>query len=188
MTQDELAVNAELLKDIMPAYPDWPKPGVLFRDIQGILLVPALRRKAQESLIEILPKEKGGYAFDSIICFDARGFIFGSPLADAANVPMVLARKPKKLPGDTVQQTYGTEYSNDAIEVQISAIKPGQRVLIHDDLLATGGTSEAAALIIQKLGGIVAGFHYLIELEGLPGRKLLSKYCTDDKIVSLIKY
>jgi adenine phosphoribosyltransferase len=189
MSTEHLNERIELLKESMRTIPDWPRPGVNFKDIQSILLDPVLTKMACDCLVEILPQnESGAFDFDSILAFDSRGFIFGFYLAKVAGVPLILARKKGKLPGQTIRQEYHTEYSIDTIEVQVGAIKPGSKILVHDDLLATGGTSGAAKEIITKCGAEIAGYHYLMELEFLPGRKNLSKHTSSGKIHSLIKY
>lgn len=165
---------------------NWPKEGVAFKDIQSILEVPALSQQAERGLKALLPYKDGHFDFDAILAFDARGFLFGYQLARAASVKMIMARKPGKLPGECITQDFEKEYGKESIQVQAGLIKPGDRVMIHDDVLATGGTAEAAAKIITGCGGIVAGFNFLIELENLGGRVVLNKYVADSDIASLL--
>lgn len=179
----------EVLKIEIATFNDWPKKGVNFKDIQSILYNPKLASLTSEYLAELLPKSHSNkFLFDKILCFDARGFLYGFDLARTANVPMILARKPGKLPGDVITQSFEKEYGMDEIQVQAGLIKPGDRILIHDDLLATGGTASAAAEIILKCDAKIAGFHFIMDLEFLPGRELLRKYVPDSDIISLIKF
>ena len=126
--------------------------------------------------------------FNKILCFDARGFLFGFDLAKSSKTAMILARKPGKLPGEVITQTFQKEYGLDEIQVQKDLIKPGDNVLIHDDLLATGGTAAAAAEIILKCGAEIAGFNFIMDLSFLPGRKVLQKYVDDSKIKALLTF
>lgn len=183
------------LKSKIATYPNFPDPNVNFKDIQSILYDPELSSETLHFLTELLPKDLAGdYAFNKIICFDARGFLFGFSLASVAFVPMVMARKPGKLPGEKVSQTFKKEYKADngkefeTIQIQKGLINPGDRVLIHDDLLATGGTASAAAEIVKKCGAEIIGFHFVMDLTFLPGRSVLQKYVSDDRIISLVKY
>lgn len=179
----------KLLSDEIKTFPDWPQKGVNFKDIQSILFKPELANMTAKYLKEILPKnEDGTYEFNKILCFDARGFLFGFDLAKASNAPMILARKPGKLPGEVITQTFEKEYGLDEIQVQADLIKPGDRILIHDDLLATGGTAGAAAEIILKSGAEIAGFNFIMDLSFLPGREILKKYVDNSKIQALLTF
>lgn len=185
----------KFLKKKIKTFYNFPEPKVKFKDIQSILCDPELSSETLHFLKQLLPRDQAGdHAFNKIVCFDARGFLFGFSLASAAFVPMIMARKPGKLPGKVVSQTFKKEYKADGgkqfetIQVQKGLIQPGDRVLIHDDLLATGGTASAAAEIIKKCGAEIIGFHFVMELTFLPGREILRKYVSDDKIVSLVKY
>jgi adenine phosphoribosyltransferase len=178
----------ELLKKKITTFPNWPKEGVNFKDIQSILFQPELAKLTAYYLKDILPKEEKEYAFNKILCFDARGFLFGFDLAKESNVPMILARKPGKLPGEVITQTFEKEYGVDEIQVQAGLIVKGDRVLIHDDLLATGGTAGAAAEIILKCGAEIAGFNFIMDLSFLPGRKVLQKYVSNEKIEALLTF
>ncbi len=179
----------KILKEEIKTFPDWPEKGVNFKDVQSILFNPELALVTSHYLQELLPKkDSNSFLFNKILCFDARGFLFGFDLAKASNTPMILARKPGKLPGEVVTQTFEKEYGLDEIQVQAGLINPGDKVLIHDDLLATGGTAGAAAEIILKCGAEIAGFNFIMDLSFLPGRKVLQKYVHDSKIQALLKF
>ncbi|MCR4752639.1 MAG: adenine phosphoribosyltransferase [Eubacterium sp.] len=160
------------LKDYVISIPDFPEPGIIFRDITGIL-------QSAEGLhmaIDQLQKELDGVEFDMIAGAEARGFIFGMPLAYNLGKPFIPVRKKGKLPRETVQQTYDLEYGTATIEIHKDAIKPGQKVVLVDDLIATGGTIKAAANLIESLGGEVVKILFVMELAGLNGRKVLEGY------------
>ncbi len=162
----------EDIKSKIRAVPNWPKQGIMFRDITTLLKDPEGLKLACDRLYEHY-KDKD---IDVIAGIESRGFIFGTALAYLLNKGFVLIRKPGKLPAETVSQEYELEYGIDKIEVHKDAIKEGDKVLIVDDLLATGGTLKAACELIEKLGGKVAGCAYIIELVDLNGREKLSKY------------
>lgn len=149
--------------------PDFPKPGILFRDMTPLLLHPEARTWLTTRLAEDFSDD----GIEGVAGIEARGFLFGISLADALGVPFIPIRKSGKLPGRTERESYDLEYGQAAIEIHADAVVPGQRILIHDDLLATGGTCSAAARLIRRVGGTVAGFSFLISLEGLEGRKTL---------------
>ena len=179
----------KLLTKEIKTFPDWPEKGVNFKDVQSILYNPELAILTSHYLQELLPKkDTNTFLFNKILCFDARGFLFGFDLAKAAKTPMILARKPGKLPGEVITQTFKKEYGLDEIQVQKDLINPGDKVLIHDDLLATGGTAAAAAEIILKCGAEIAGFNFIMDLSFLPGRKVLQKYVDDSKINALLTF
>ena len=178
----------KLLTAEIKTFPDWPEKGVNFKDVQSILYKPELALMTSHYLQELLPKQDGDFSFNKILCFDARGFLFGFDLAKVSKTPMILARKPGKLPGDVITQTFEKEYGLDEIQVQKGLINPGDKVLIHDDLLATGGTAGAAAEIILKCGAEIAGFNFIMDLSFLPGRKVLQKYVDDSKIKVLLTF
>ena len=160
------------LKDYVISIPDFPEPGIIFRDITGIL-------QSAEGLhmaIDQLQKELDGVEFDMIAGAEARGFIFGMSLAYNLGKPFIPVRKKGKLPRETVQQTYDLEYGTATIEIHKDAIKPGQKVVLVDDLIATGGTIKAAANLIESLGGEVVKILFVMELAGLNGRKVLEGY------------
>ena len=152
------------------AIPDFPKPGILFRDIMPLLQDPRALRAAVDRLAEWAV----GRHVDVVLGAESRGFILGSALAYALNAGFVCARKPGKLPYDTVSESYELEYGTDALEVHADAIAPGMNVLIHDDLLATGGTALAKVHLVQKMGGNVVGCAFLVELADLHGRDKLA--------------
>ena len=152
--------------------PDFPKQGILFRDIAPILANPEAMNEVLEQLAKVA-KEVGA---KKIAAFESRGFVFGAPLAAMLGLPFVMLRKKGKLPGRTVSASYKLEYGEAVLEMQEGVITPGERVLLVDDLLATGGTSKAGMILIEKVGGVVAGLAYVIELAGLSGRKVLWGY------------
>ena len=146
--------------------PDFPKPGILFRDITGILD----DAEGLHFAIDELAARLEGVEFDAIVSMESRGFIFGMPLAYKLNKPFVLVRKPGKLPRETVSATYDLEYGTDRLEMHKDALKPGQRVVVVDDLLATGGTAEACARLVKSVGAMVAKMLFVVELEGFAAR------------------
>jgi adenine phosphoribosyltransferase len=168
------------LTDFVRAIPDFPKPGILFRDITPLLGNPAAFRKT----IELLAAPYRGQRIDVVAAAEARGFIFAAPLALELNVGFVPVRKPGKLPFDTHSFDYALEYGTDTLEIHIDGIAPGQRVLIVDDLLATGGTVDACCRLVEKAGAEVAGSAFVIELVDLGGAKRLAAF----KPFSLLKY
>ena len=161
---------------------DFPKPGIMFKDITPILEDPALCRNIVDGFIERLGKQK----VDVILGIESRGFIFGMMLANKLNVPFVLVRKAGKLPYKVIQYSYELEYGNAVVEMHIDSIKKGQQVLIHDDLLATGGTATAAAELVSMQGGTTIGFAFVVELDFLGGKDKLKKY--SENIISLVNY
>lgn len=168
------------LKDRIAEYPNFPKKGILFRDFSPILKDPsAMTTIADEFAKHFHPKN-----IDLFAGIESRGFILACILATRYNKGMMMVRKAGKLPGKTTKIAYTVEYGKDTIEIQKDIIKEGQRVLICDDLLATGGTAKASAKLIEKIGGKIVGFAFIIELTDLNGMKGLSKY--DCK--SLVKY
>jgi adenine phosphoribosyltransferase len=157
------------LKAFVRSIPDYPQPGILFRDITPLLQHgPALR-----FVIETLASRYRGAHIDQIIGIESRGFIFGTPLAYLLGTGFVPVRKKGKLPADTIEQEYALEYGTAVLEIHTDAIRPGQRVLIVDDLLATGGTTEGTVRLVERLGGEVVSLAFLIELAGLNGRARL---------------
>lgn len=160
------------LKTLIREIPDFPKPGILFYDITTLLKDPAGFR----SVIDALRARYAGTAADQVVGMEARGFIFAPALAYALGAGFVPVRKPGKLPGEVIRYTYDTEYSTDTLEMHTGAIQPGERVLIVDDLLATGGTALATAKLVEQAGGVVAGLAFVVELTFLPGREKLAGY------------
>lgn len=151
---------------------DFPKPGIIFKDITTILKEPVALKLTLKELF----KGTENLSANKVVGIEARGFIFGAMLADKLDAGFVPIRKPGKLPAEVEKQTYALEYGTDTIEIHKDAISPGDKVIIHDDLLATGGTAKAAAMLIEKLGGKVLQFSFIIELGFLNGRKVLSGY------------
>jgi adenine phosphoribosyltransferase len=163
------------LKSLIREVPDFPKPGINFYDITTLLKDPGGFHEA----IDALRRHYAGKGIRTVAGIEARGFIFAPALAYALNAGFVPIRKAKKLPAPTERVEYSLEYGTDSVEVHIDAIEPGQKVLIVDDVLATGGTAAAAAKLLEKLGGQVAGLGFVIELDFLNGRKKLSAYDVD---------
>jgi adenine phosphoribosyltransferase len=160
--------------------PDFPKPGILFYDITTLLKDAAGFR----AVIDGLKNHYEGIRVDTVIGIEARGFIFAPALAYALNAGFVPVRKPKKLPGETSRITYDLEYGSDTLEIHRDAIGEGHRVLIVDDLLATGGTASAVAKLVQQMGGEVVGLGFVIELTFLKGRDRLQGH----EVFSLLQY
>ncbi|MBR2255301.1 MAG: adenine phosphoribosyltransferase [Candidatus Methanomethylophilaceae archaeon] len=168
------------LERFVTSIPDYPKPGVLFRDITTILSDPEGFEMAVDGLIE----ELKGLDFDYIAGSESRGFIFGAPVAYATKKGFILVRKKGKLPRETISQEYALEYGTATLEMHKDAIKPGDRVVIIDDLIATGGTTKAMIDMIERLGGTVVKCAFVMELKGLNGRKVLENY----DVSSLLSY
>jgi len=174
------ATDCEPLKALVRTVPDFPKPGILFYDITTLLKDP----KGFATLIDALAQYYIDKNIDLVLGIEARGFIFGPALAYRLNAGFVPVRKPKKLPGPTARVTYDLEYGTDTLEIHVDAIEPGQRVVLVDDLLATGGTMEATIKLVQQLGGEIAGLGFAIELDFLKGRDRF----TDYDVFSLLHY
>ena len=160
--------------------PDFPKRGIVFKDIMPLLADPEALRDTVERLAEFAEPRKP----DLILGAEARGFILGAALAYRLGCGFVAARKPGKLPWRTISAKYALEYGFDALELHADAITPGARVLVHDDLLATGGTARAKVDLVEQLGGTVVGLAFVIELEFLRGREKLAGY----DVFSLVQY
>lgn len=160
--------------------PDFPKPGILFRDITTLLLDPEATAAANGLLVARIRQLKPTH----IAAIESRGFLFGATVASELRLPLGIVRKPGKLPARTVRESYDLEYGSDTIEIHQDALKPGDRVVVIDDLLATGGTAAAAGRLVEKCGAEVVGFAFVVELKDLGGReKLLSA-----PVVSLVMY
>lgn len=172
--------DCEPLKALIRTIPDFPKPGILFYDITTLLKDP----KGFATLIDALAQYYIDKGIDLVLGIEARGFIFGPALAYRLNAGFVPVRKPKKLPGPTARVTYDLEYGSDTLEIHVDAIEPGQRVVLVDDLLATGGTMEATIKLVQQLGGEIAGLGFAIELDFLKGRDRFREY----DVFSLLHY
>ncbi len=168
------------LKSKIRVVPDFPKPGISFKDITTLLKDREAYVYTIDSLVAFC-KNKGA---ELIVGPEARGFVLGAPVAYALKVGFVPVRKPGKLPAETVRYEYGLEYGSDVLEVHKDAIRPGQKVVVVDDLLATGGTALAVVKLVEKLGGIVTGVAFVIELSYLDGRKTLEGY----DVYSVITY
>ena len=168
------------LKASIRHVPDFPKPGILFYDITTLLQDPVGLRAAVDSLAT--PFE--GQGIDLVVGIESRGFIFGSAVADRIGAGFAPVRKPGKLPSRTIRASYDLEYGSDALEMHDDAVKKGQRVLIVDDLLATGGTAKAAVGLVKRLGGDVHSLAFLIELVALDGRKQLA----GERLHTVLKY
>ena len=167
------------LRALVREIPDFPRPGILFRDITPLLLDPA----GLSAAIAGLAASVGDGPIDYVVAAEARGFILGAALAHELGAGFVPARKPGKLPADTVSAEYALEYGLDALEVHADALADGARVLVHDDLLATGGTARALCELVSELGGDVVGCSFLIELAALGGRAKLAPHSVRSLIV-----
>lgn len=168
------------LEDYVVTIPDFPEPGIMFRDVTSVLQDADGLQLAINSLQDLLKNVE----FDVLIGTESRGFIFGMPIAYNLHKPFVLVRKKGKLPRETVSKEYDLEYGKAVIEMHKDAIKPGQKVVLVDDLIATGGTMKAAAELVEELGGEVVKIIFLMELAGLKGRDALKGY----DVASVIKY
>ena len=168
------------LEDYVVSIPDYPEPGIIFRDVTSILQ----DAEGLKLAIDSLQAELDGLDFDVIAGTESRGFIFGMPIAYNLHKPFVLVRKKGKLPRETVSASYDLEYGSAEIEMHKASIKPGQKVVLIDDLIATGGTIEAAAKLVESLGGEVVRIIFLMELAGLKGREKLKNY----DVRSVIRY
>lgn len=167
------------LEDYVVSIPDFPEAGIIFRDITTVVQDPEGLKLAIDTMIGFLD----GVDFDMVVGPEARGFIFGMPIAYNLGKGFVTIRKKGKLPRETVEQEYDLEYGKATIEIHKDAIQPGQKVVIVDDLLATGGTMEANIRLVESLGGTVVKVIFLIELAGLKGRERLSGYGVDSAII-----
>ncbi len=176
----EPMTDANHLKDHIRTIPDFPQPGIMYRDITPLLAHPAAFK-------EIADRFAARYAtagIEGIVAIESRGFMFAAPVAYLMGLPFITARKVGKLPFTTVRESYALEYGEATLEMHTDALTPGQRVLILDDLIATGGTVAATAKLVEQLGGVVAGTAFVIELAALNGRAVLSQY----DVFSLIQY
>lgn len=173
-------MDSLLAESLVRDVPDFPKPGIMFKDITPVVQnYPALKQ-----VIEKMADQARLLKVDAVVGIEARGFIFGAPLALELGVGFIPLRKLGKLPGVRVVEEYALEYGTNTVEMHADSIEPGQRILIVDDLLATGGTAAAAARLVERLKGKVAGFACLIELEYLEGRGALKGY----PIISLLRF
>ncbi len=168
------------LKAFVRDIPNFPKPGVLFKDITPLLLDSS----ASEACLQQLYNQVDGLQVDKVVGVESRGFFYGVPLAQKLGAGFVPVRKPNKLPYKTIAMTYNLEYGTDSLEIHTDAIKKGDRVLLHDDVLATGGTAKAVCELIEELGGEVVQCNFIMEIDFLEGNKLLATRA----IKSLINY
>jgi adenine phosphoribosyltransferase len=164
--------DVERLKSLIRDVPDWPEPGVVFKDIMPLLANAAALRET----IDLLGDWAGERSPDIVVGAEARGFFVGSAIAYKLGCGFVPARRPGKLPLETISAEYALEYGKNALELQADAFEDGSRVLIHDDVLATGGTSKAMAELVEQLGGEVVGIQFIIELDFLNGRDKIADY------------
>ena len=167
------------LRDYVTEIPNFPKKGILFRDITTVLSDKNGFKMAIDGLIDLVKD----IDFDYVVGTESRGFIFGAPVAYALNKGFILVRKKGKLPRETISESYDLEYGTAEVEMHIDAIQPGQKVVIIDDLIATGGTVEAAIKLVEREGGVVAKVAFVMELAGLEGREKLKGYDVDSLIV-----
>ena len=170
------------IKAIIRDIPDFPKPGILFKDITPLMHDQTICNEIIDAFAAFCRERH----INAIVGVESRGFLFGFALANRLNIPFILVRKAGKLPYKTISYEYDLEYGSAKIEMQVDEIKSGWNVLIHDDLLATGGTAEAAAKLVQMQNGVVAGFAFIVELGFLNGKEKISKYSKD--IISLVKF
>ncbi len=171
------------LQASIKSIPDFPKPGILFRDITSLCENAKAFKLTTDLFTEIFKDEK----IDKIVCAEARGFVFGAPLANRLDCGLVLVRKPGKLPRQTLSESYDLEYGSNELQINKDAIRPGERVLVLDDLLATGGTVEAMVKLTRRLKGEVVAAGFVLELYDLGGADRLRQDC-QVKVVSLVKF
>lgn len=167
------------LEEYVISIPDFPEPGIIFRDVTGILNEADGLKLAIDTLQGFIQD----LDFDIIVGAESRGFIFGMPLAYNLHKPFGLVRKKGKLPRETISTSYELEYGSAEVEMHTDAVKPGQKVVMVDDLLATGGTMEAGIRLVEQLGGEVVKVIFVMELAGLKGREKLAKYDVDSAII-----
>lgn len=171
----------DLLKSHIRNIPDFPKPGIQFKDITPLLKNP----DTLELTSQVLARPFRNSNIDHVVGLESRGFLFGTNLAQDLHAGFVPIRKPDKLPAETVSSSYELEYGVDTIEMHADALKEGDRVLIHDDLIATGGSAKAATELVEKLGAVVVGYSFIIELSALQGKDILKKEAAVDVLMSL---
>lgn len=177
MTDPNRAAVGERLKQLIRDIPDFPHQGIMFRDITTLLADARGFRDAVNGM------SAGFDRIDKVVIIESRGFILGTPIAYVLGAGVVPVRKPGRLPGATFEEPYSLEYGSDALEIHQDAIHPGERVLIVDDLLATGGTVAATIRLVERLGGVVAGISVLAELQDLEGRNRVGDYLISSLIV-----
>ena len=170
----------DLVKSLVRDVPDFPKKGIVFKDITPVLASP----KAFREVVDALAARYRPQGITKVVAIESRGFLFGAPLAYALGAGLIIVRKPGKLPWKCVREQYALEYGTDALEMHVDAIAPGDRVLVVDDLLATGGTADAVGRLVAAQKGQVAEFAFVVELGFLGGRKRLG----EGRVFSLIQY
>jgi adenine phosphoribosyltransferase len=180
MSETSKPLNVDAIKALVRTVPDFPKPGILFYDITTVLK----DKTGFAQLIDALAAHYIAHKIDLVLGIEARGFIFGPALAYRLNAGFVPVRKPRKLPAPVARVTYDLEYGTDTLEIHLDAIQPGQRVVLVDDLLATGGTMEATVKLVKQLGGEITGLAFAIELDFLKGRDRFPEY----DVFSLLHY
>jgi adenine phosphoribosyltransferase len=168
------------LSDTIRCIPDFPKPGIMFRDITTLLK----DAEALKQAVHLLSNQYERSHIDKVVCIESRGFILGSAVAVRLGAGFVPIRKKGKLPADVIREQYALEYGTDIIEMHVDALQPGERILLHDDLLATGGTMRAAINLVNQAKATIVGISFLIELPSLQGRKNLEGY----DIFSLVRF
>jgi len=173
-------VSAEELRSKIREVPDFPKPGILFYDITTLLRDPV----GFKTTVDLLSQPYAGQGIDAVVGIESRGFILGAAVAERIAAGFIPIRKPGKLPAKAIKETYDLEYGKDALEIHEDAVAKGQRILIVDDVLATGGTAAAAVQLIRKLGGDLQGLVFLIELLVLNGRQKVAK----ENVYSVLQY
>ena len=160
------------LADFVTTIPDFPKKGIMFRDVTSVVQDPEGLKMAIDQLVEKLQ----GLDFDLVVGTESRGFLFGAPVAYALNKGFILVRKKGKLPREVISEDYDLEYGSATIEMHKDSIKPGQKVVVIDDLIATGGTTEAVVKLVERLGGEIVSMGFVMELAGLGGMEKFKKY------------
>jgi len=173
-------MQIEQIQDLIRDVPDFPEPGIVFKDITPVLADPI----AFSTIIDLIVVHFGRGNVDKVVAIEARGFILGAPVAYHFGAGVIPVRKQGKLPHDTLDEEYTLEYGTASLEIHRDAVRPGERVLIVDDVLATGGTAKAAASLVERIGGTVCGIACLIELGFLDGRSKLDGY----DVFTLIRY
>jgi adenine phosphoribosyltransferase len=172
--------SVEKLKRVVRDVPDFPKPGIVFKDLTTLLISPDSFRSAMDLLQGLVD----GVQATKVVGIESRGFVWGGALADRLRLGFVPVRKPGKLPAKTISATYALEYGSDTLEIHADAVSAGERVLVVDDLMATGGTARATGDLVKQLGGQIAAYVFLVELTFLGGRQKLG----DAEVLSLIRY
>lgn len=168
------------LKNYIRDIQGFPKEGIVFKDITPLLMNPEVRKKCLNLLVSTLKEKK----IDKVIGVESRGFFFGTLIAQELNAGFIPVRKPNKLPFETISATYNLEYGKDTLEIHIDAIQKGDRILIHDDVLATGGTVKAVCELVEKLGGVIVQCNFLMEISFLKGREKI----IENEVFSAITY